>query len=248
MSDILNGASDELKKKITANDTMMQVPGGGMFGEYSNPNGDPFLIGGGGMGNIPGAQLPSRNPLAQSMYDQQLGGAKDYASKLSGMSDQLYNNAASTARSGLSNTLRSTRNSYNSRGLLNSGGERGAEAGARSSAEAGLAGTRSQINQGLLQNLQGMEGNAFGTAAGLAQPGPNTAQLYQQGMSSDIAQKMKDEAARSQAYGQIGQGLGALGGAGLAGAMRSGQQNPYNPLYNNFNGPPGYYGTGGMTS
>lgn len=198
-----------------------------------SPDGNALLpeYQGGGSGNssaIGGAELPTTNPLAKSMYDQQLKGAQDYAAKMPALSDTLYNNAATTARAGLTQTLRGTRNNYNSRGLLNSGGERGAEAGARSKTESDLANTRSSINQGLVSNLQGMEGNAFGSAAGLAQPGVNVAQPYLSGVQSNIAQQQSDAALQGQMYGQASQGIGQYLGQGLAGAMyQQQQQNPY---------------------
>lgn len=214
-----------------------------------NPDGTntlPEYQGGGNAGAIGSTETPAVNPLAQSMYNQQLQGASDYAAQMPQLSDTLYNNAASQARTGLTQTDRSTRNNYNARGLLNSGGERSDEASAKASTEANLAGTRSSINQGLLTNLQGMESNAFGSAAGLAQPGPNIAQPYLSGVQSNIFQQMTDASMQGQMYGQVAQGLGSIAGQGLAGAMYGQQQQPnYGQQYQQspYNyAPSNYYG------
>lgn len=186
-------------------------PSGGYLPEY-----------GIGETSVPGAKAPmNRNPLADTLFQRQLQGAKDYSNNLKSTSDNLYNNVAQGARAGLAQNIKGIRNNFNARGLLKSGGEAGAELGAQAKTTQGLQQARGQINQGLLSNLQGMQGNAFGTAAGLAQPGPNIADPYLSGIGTDIASQMQDAQAQGQAFGQISQGVGALGGYGLANAMQS---------------------------
>lgn len=184
-------------------------PGGGIMPEYQN---DQF--------KIPGADLPSTNPLAKSMYDSQLKAAGNLSKNFQNYSDSAYNPVANQTRADLTAGKRSIRNGFNARGLLHSGGEVGAEDAATNKATSYLRGVRGNINQGLSNDITGLQNNAFSAAAGLAQPGPQTAQIYQQGVGSDIASQMSDAAAASSAYGAIGQGLGAIGGAGLASAMR----------------------------
>lgn len=196
---------------------LSEQPGGGILPEYQNDK-----------TSVPGADLPQQNPLAKQMYFNQLNRANDLSTNFQNYSDSAYNPVANQARADLTAGKHSIRNNYNSRGLLNSGAEQSSEGEATKKTQNYLTGVRSNINQGLTNDITGAENNAFNAAAGLAQPGPQTAQIYAQGVGSDIAKQTSDAGAASQAYGSIGQGLGSLGGAGLAGAMYGQQQStPY---------------------
>ncbi len=187
-----------------------------------------------GADTIKSAQAPAQNPLAQTMYNQSLKRATDYNKNLPAYSDALYNQAEGQASQQLQGQNRATRNSFNSRGLLNSGGEAGAEANNKSQTKQSLYNTRASINQGLLNNAQQLEGNAFQQASYLSQPGAQTAQGDLQKLQSDIAANESDQQLQSQMFGSIAGGVGAIGGAGLAGLM-----------YNNGQAAPTNYGAAG---
>lgn len=184
---------------------------------------------------IPGVQTPTKNPLASQIYNQQLQAANNYASQIPQMSDSIYNPAAATARQGLASTIRSNRNSYNSRGLLNSGGEQGSEAAATATTNQGLQSTRQSINQGLLSNANTLYGNAFSTATGNAQPGPETASTYLSGVQSAIGQQTGQQQLTNSTIGGLASGVGAIGGLGLASAMYGQQTAGGTPLPSQYN-------------
>jgi hypothetical protein len=175
---------------------------------------------------IPGVAVPERNPQQVALAGQQLKASQDYLAHLKDNSDSLYNNVAQNARTNLAGTIRSTRNSFNDRGLLSSGGETAAELGATADTRKQLAGARSSINQGLLNTQTQMEGNAFGSAAGVASPGPNIAAPYLSGVGSQVASQMSDAQQSAAAFQGIGQGLGSVAGAGLAGSIYNQRQMP----------------------
>lgn len=198
--------------------------------------------------SIPGVATPQRNPQQSALAGQQLQQSQDYLANMQANSDSLYGTAAATARTQLAGTIRGTRNSYNSRGLLSSGAETSAEEGATADTQNQLASTRASINSGLLSTQAGMEGNAFNSYANLAQPGAQIAGTYLSGVGSNIGQQTQNTQIANAAYGNIGQGLGAAGAAGLAGAIY-GQgapttPNPLSTAIGGYNPLPAYNGVG----
>lgn len=172
---------------------------------------------------IPSVSVPNQNPAAASGLAQQMQASQQYLQNLSSNSDALYNNAAAQTRTQLNQGIKNVREDFNSRGLLSSGGETGAELGQESAAQSSLASTRNSINAGLLQNAQGMQGNAFNTAATLAQPGPNIASPYLSGVGSNIGTQTANTQLANTIYGNLGSGIGSIAGAGLGSAI-AGQQ------------------------
>lgn len=210
----------------------------GGFGSYQNLF---KAIGAGGI-NVPTAVETPRNPLAQQMLNQQLQQGQDFASNLQGMSDSLYGNAAANARNQLRTTKTGIKNDYNARGLLSSGGRASAEEGADSDAASNLASTRSQINQGLLGNLQGIDANTFNSASNLAAPGAQTAGIALQGAQNQLSNQQTQQAQTNNAVGQLAGGAGSISGYGLSKAIYGQQQQPAQPGY----GSPAAYNTNYM--
>ncbi len=187
--------------------------------EYTSAANDPHF-------SIPGAALPGKSQNLQGSFDSQMAGAQDYAKNLQSNSDALYNVYASKARGQLPGLIQQDRNTANSRGLLNSGMEKGAEAGTVQNLNTGLAGERAQINQGLNQNLNQMEGGAFGTAGLMAQPGPQTAQTQLQGAGTLLTANAGLAAQNQQLFGSLMGGAGSIAGTGLANSMQANGNNP----------------------
>lgn len=201
-----------------------QDPSKGLLPEYTTPN-----------YQIPGAQIPTQNPKLTDTFNTQNQQAKDYANNLGANSDQLYNSYATQARQQLAGTLGQVKNDYNSRGLLNSGVEAGAEANQIGATNANLDQTRSAINSNLLGNLNTMQGNAATTAGQIGQAGPSIAMPYLSGVASNIGAETANQGLLNSIYGSVGAAAGAAGGAGLAGYMSS--ANPYGTNNLNLNNP-----------
>lgn len=200
-------------------------PSGGMLPEYQDDSGSY---------QNPGVTQVAPNQNLKNILGQQLGQAKSYRSDLSANADRQTGAYANDARRNLAQNLKQVREDYNSRGLLQSGGRQGAEAGARAGTEADIASTGYQIRKGLLNNADTLENNAFNTAgnyAGLG-TGMGTAALggVSQGIQNDIASTQANQALFSGA----GQGLGSL-----AGTIAAGKRNPTSPSTPNY-GTVGY--------
>lgn len=178
---------------------------------------------------IPGAQLPSSRgkDLAATAFNRQSQAAGDYLAKMKENSDRAYLSLQKESKKKLDRSIKGVKNDFNARGLLNSGLSADAEGGARTAANIELARGRSDINRGLLQNLDLMEGNVFNTANVLAQPGPDTANPYLSGIGSELALETGANDLAAQMAGNISGGVGAIGGAGLASLISQGRG--YNP-------------------
>lgn len=227
------------------NDTNNQNnPSGGLLPEYGGAGVPIFGSAGGFTGlvnnlkgynpaaptTVPGVSVPNQNPAAASGLASQMQASQDYLKNLSSNSDALYNNAAAQTRTQLNQGIKNVREDFNSRGLLSSGGETGGELGQESAAQSSLASTRNSINSGLLQNAQGMQGNAFNTAATLAQPGPNIASPYLSGVASNIGAQTANTQLANSLYGQAAGGAGSLVGTGLASAIQSQPSSTYSGM------------------
>jgi len=175
---------------------------------------------------IPGVVSPTQSPLAQSIYQNQLGSALDYNKNTQQTAQNLYNNYAQGTQQQLRSGISQNRDSFNSRGLLNSGAEQGGELGLKSQANINNANAASAINSGVQQNASGLLSNTFGSAAQMAQPGPNSASGYLQGIASNIQGMNTSNAAQSQLMGNAAGGVGSLGGYGLANSIYGQQQQP----------------------
>lgn len=211
-----DGINPAVKKKANGDD-----PTGGVLPEYSNDN---F--------QIPGAQMPSsdkRNRIGGA-FKSQLSAAKSYLANMKARGDQAYQTYADQSRRRLANSIKSVKNDFNSRGLLGSGLQGDAVASATSAANSDLINKRAEINQGLLGNLNQLEGNVYDTGNLLAQKGPGVADAYLAGVGSNIARESADNALAAEMYGQIGQGVGAVGGSALASYMAGNRG--YNPVGN----------------
>lgn len=197
------------------------------------------------------AEAPKENPLFRTLYEQRKTARKDYESRVPGLSDELYSNAASQGRRELEGTNRQIRGGYNSRGLLNSGMRVGAEAGATADSKSRLAGQRVEINQGLLSNLEQLESDEFAAASQLASPGANAANPFLSTVKAGLQKDASDAASNAQLIGGIGSGVGSIGGGILANTMY-GQRNP-TPKYGkpapaatgNYGDSGRYFGRGG---
>lgn len=194
-------------------------PTGGALPEYTG-------------GTIPGAQLPGtgKRDAVKGAFTSQMGAAKKYLANMKANSDAAYASYQNQSRRKLASSIKSVKNDFNARGLLGSGLQGDAVAGTTANANADLINKRAEINQGLLSNLNQLEGNAYDTASILSMNGPNTAEPYLAGIGSNIALQSADNALASEMYGQIGQGLGAAGGSALASTMAGG--GGYNPIGN----------------
>lgn len=172
-------------------------------------------------GKIPGAQRPAESNYLKASYERQKKMAQDYAGNLQKTGDNIYNTYAQEARSQLPGMIQKNREDFNSRGLLQSGKEREAEAGTIGGVQRKLAETRSGINRELNQNLAQLEGNQFNTAGLLAQPGPQTAQTELQGISTQLGANSQSNQTNAALIGAILGGGSSLAGAGLANNMMS---------------------------
>lgn len=193
-------------------------PTGGMLPEYTG-------------GSVPGAQLPgtaNRDRVAGG-FKSQLAIAREYLNNMKSNSDRAYQTYANESRKKLDRSIKGVKEDFNARGLLGSGLQADRVAGTTTAANVDLDNRRAEINQGLLGNLGQLEGNAFDTASILAQRGPDTANPYLSGVGSNIAAQSADSALAAEMYGQIGQGVGAIGGAGLGSLIQQGNRG-YNPI------------------
>lgn len=173
---------------------------------------------------IPGAVLPSRNPLAKKLAGDQWQKAQDYLKNFRSNSDSLFNSYANDARQSLKEGSRHLRDDFNSRGLLNSGGQVNAESNLRSGLVNALGQRRAKINADQNNTLTQMEGNAFGSAGLMAQPGPDTANPQLSALGSNMGQSIDSMNRDSQLYGGLASGVGSLAGVGLAGLMQNNGQ------------------------
>jgi hypothetical protein len=192
-------------------------PSSGLLPEYST--GSP----GAGVGTVPG--LPTAPNYGGTLANQ-INQANQAYSNMGQQSNQLMGSYAQAARQQLPGQLRSVQDSYNSRGLLNSGQESQGEAGTIAGVNSNLANTQQQINAQLLNNLGTLQGNAFQTAQTSAQPGPQTANTYLQGVAGTLGAETQNQILANQGYGNLAGGIASVGGA-LAGTM---QQNGNNPI------------------
>lgn len=191
------------------------APGQGIFPEYglgdSYQNGNNFF------------RTEPIKPGKPTQYGDAFGRQLDFANDLSNnfqkYSDERYEPFAAAERGKLDKTLRGVKSDFNSRGLLNSGLQGDAEANQRASANSRLQGYRSNINQGLLNDINTARGNAFDLASLMAKGGPNTAEMQLDQLAQQIALSSEDEAMASQAYGNLSTGFGKFGGA-VAGGRR----------------------------
>lgn len=168
---------------------------------------------------IKAPEIPKEDPLVRSLYEQRQKARKDYEAQIPGLSDSLYSQAAGQGRRELDGATRGIRSNFNSRGLLNSGKRASAEMGADADIRSGLAAKRTDINRGLLSNLEGMESDEFSLASMLAQPGVNAAQPFLSRMKSNAAADASDSQAQAQMFAGIGSGVGAVGGGLLANSI-----------------------------
>jgi len=196
-------------------------PGIGGLPEYANYGDNDY--------KIPGAELPSldkRNQV-QGGFNKNLGAAKDYLGNFNATSDRLYQGYENAARSSLAKGMKGVKQDFNSRGLLGSGMQADKSAQLTNSVNSDLLTKRSDINRGLLGNLNQMEGNAFTLGNEVARGGPDTANPYLSGVGSQLALESGSQEMMGQMYGDISQGIGALGGYGLANLMRKTRSNNY---------------------
>jgi hypothetical protein len=193
-------------------------PTGGVLPEYTG-------------GTVPGAQLPSSQKRDQvgGAFKGRIDAAKKYLANMKATGDAAYATYQNQSRRKLAGSIKGVKNDFNSRGLLNSGLQGDAVAGTTAAVNSDLINKRAEINQGLLGNQAQLEGNAYDLASVMAQRGPSTADAYLSGIGSNIALQSADSALASQMYGQIGAGVGAIGGSALAGQMGGGGGG-YNPV------------------
>lgn len=214
---------------------MQDDPSGGQYQEYSY---------GQNQGKAPNVSLPGQ-PNYGGVLEKQLKTAQNYRDNLGKTSDSIYDTYANAARGDLAQGTRKVSNSFAGRGLLGSGMQTAATSGVKSDVATGLAGKRSEINQGLLGNLNQLEGNAFNTASTMAgTQGPNTWAPALSMVQGNVAQQNQDEQAQNQLFSQLGGGIGQLAGTGLANSMYN-NQNPMGGVTQQ--GPwAGGYGNGSM--
>lgn len=215
LQDDENGIGVIKKKKDDGGKRYLEGdPSGGKFWEYTEAGG----------GKLPGAQVPGQAQFGTAFGDQ-LKAAENYRDTLKSKSDTLYNAFSNRARRDLDKGIKNVKNDFASRGLLGSGMQGAAEGGMRAATASGLAEKRAEINQGLLGNLGSMESGAYDLASAIANTrGPDTYSPYLSYVQTNMANQAEDDALANQMYGQIGQGLGGLGGSLLANSMA--KQNP----------------------
>jgi len=182
---------------------------------------------------VPGASMPNDDKKNQigAAFQGQLGAAKSYLAKMKANSDKAFNSYANQSRNNLAKSIKGTKNDFNSRGLLGSGLQSDRIAGQTSATNTDLNQTRSSINQGLLSNLNQMERGVFDISNTYTQPGIDVAGNELADTQLDVARNIGDSEMNNAAIGQIGGGIGAVGGTGLAELM-AGKKKPYNPVSN----------------
>jgi hypothetical protein len=168
-------------------------------------------------GAVPTANYPEPNQDFSKILAKQMQQSGDFRSNFQQKSDSLYNPLAAQAKVGLANTIKDTRKNFNNRGLLYSGHRQGAESGARAQTAASLDQARSQINSGLLDQANGLDANAFGTAGAQAGLGAGLGASALNNLSQTVANGIYDDQVNGQLAGSIGGGIGTLGGGLISG-------------------------------
>ncbi len=210
-------------------------PSGGLLPEYSN--------GGEGQFNWK-TQQPGAGNYGNT-FQNQLKTAQDYRDNLGKTSDEMYGAYYNQAKGSLKQNLKQNDEQFGARGLLGSGLQASGAGQQKAATATDLTNKRQEINSGLLDNLNQLEGNAYGTAQSMVgDKGPDLMNPYMEWMQNNIATQNQDRSAAAQMYGGIGGALGT--GAGyLANSMY--KQNPMNNVTQY--GPwAGGYGNGSMGS
>lgn len=172
-------------------------------------------------GRTPSAQLPAQYTQNQTALNNQLTAAREYRKNLPQLSNKLYEQYAGQSKRDLASAMKDVDKDYNRRGLLHSGMRTSAQFGAQADSANDRAQARNQINQGLLANADTLEGNAFGTAGGIAGLNYNYGDQLIQGQQSDINFQQSRDQSNQRLWNTVLGGAGGIAG-GIAGRRGSG--------------------------
>lgn len=195
--------------------------------------------------NIPSAVGPAANEGLKDILKRQLAQAKEFRANIPNASNRLFEGVNRSAKSELANSIANDRRELNKRGKFFSGQRTGMELGERAKTAGNLASARGKINQGLLDQADALENNAFNTAGNLAGQGPGLGASALSGLASDITRQGKEDEATATALGGLFKGVGSIGGDIYANWKRkpaSGDEyNPTGPSYGGYNDVMGNY-------
>ena len=178
---------------------------------------------------------PTVNPGYQTVLQGQESLANTFRNNLPGYSQQLGDQYQQQQRQQLASNLKATDSNYNSRGLLYSGARVGNEVGQQAQSASDIASGKQQINQGLLNQANQLDTNAFNTAVGIANTTNTGAyQVQTQADVEGLANQISNTQAQTQALGGLLGGLSSAAGLGVA---MSGLGSPSTPEYQNTGTP-----------
>lgn len=170
---------------------------------------------GGGGGGDSGPPPPDLSEL-EALKSKQAKAASDFRTNMSGMQSEQDRASRMTARQELARNLGDVRSAAASRGLLYSGLKQKGDVQANQGAAANIATQSAQTAAQLEDQARGLEDQATATGISL--------QMAKSGMANDaFATALGNRQQRTEALGQLGQGLGSLGGSYFA--NRSGGSN-----------------------
>ena len=152
--------------------------------------------------------MADQSTTLKDLANQQQSMANDYKNNMAGYGQEQYNAVNEAALNNLKQQKQGINRSFNSRGLLNSGLNQGAQMGAENQTASGLGSAMANINQGNLGNYENLQNQALqtqGSAYGLDVQKNMLA--YQQALAQ---QQMKQQ----QMQGIVG-GIGSVGGMAL---------------------------------
>lgn len=187
----------------------------------------------------PGKDIPSSAPASDPLLDKQKQIADEFRKNLPTYSKTLGNQYEAGARRNLASNLKSTDQDFNRRGLLYSSARMGQQVNQQAQSASDIASGKQQINQGLLDKADAMDAGVFTTGMGLAGQDTGAYQLQAQsdimGLKNDILNQQRE----GQALGGLFGGIGALGGAVIAGRPQSNSMGVPDPLqgYYQFGAP-----------
>ena len=180
------------------------------LGDIMSPvNGGLSRIGLGGDQGQSTAAPEAVDPKLKEIRDKQIAEAKKFRSNLPGYKQKLGDQAETSSRRKLAETLSDVKSSFNRRGLLYSGIRQSGEVGAQADASNQLAQEKAQINDSLNQTADEYEAAAL--KSGLAvndMEADYQSQLYSRALASMMS--------RNQGISSLLGAGGAVAGASIA--------------------------------